>query len=151
MRPRFPYLFFPSYRFFSGFVRYLSLKLRGKRILVTGSCRCCGSCCRAVNIEYHGRWIRSPKQFARLKETRPEYARFRIVDVDEGGFCVFACDWLSPEGLCRHHEKRLAMCKAYPSRNLYYFGAHTLEGCGYRLYAGVPFDRILRRSLRKKQ
>jgi hypothetical protein len=151
MLPRTRLPFFPTYRFLSGFVRYLRLKLTGRDVLVSGACRRCGACCREVNIEYRGRWIRSPRQFARLKEKRPAYARFRVTGIDEGGFCVFTCDWVTDEGLCRDHENRLAMCRNYPSKGLYYLGADTLDGCGYRFHAGVPFDKVLRRALRAKE
>ena len=56
----------------------------------------------------------------------------RIKDKDEQGNLIFACRYVTEEGLCSVYEKRLPMCKRYPAKKIYYPG-DLHEGCGYKI------------------
>ncbi len=47
----------------------------------------------------------------------------------EGNF-IFACKYVSEEGLCTVYNKRLKMCKRYPAKQIIY-PAKLHEGCGF--------------------
>ncbi|HIP82676.1 MAG TPA: hypothetical protein EYH19_03740, partial [Desulfocapsa sulfexigens] len=77
-----------------GVIRYLRMRVMGKEILITGSCHCCGNCCREINLEGVQGWLRSEKDFYTVLDEYPEYERFKITGKDEQGFLQFSCTWL---------------------------------------------------------
>ncbi len=132
-----------------GLLKFVTLKLRRKTILLSGSCRGCGSCCRKINLEVLGTWVRPTEVFYQVLEDHPEFRRFEIVGRDNQGFLQFSCSWCTADGVCRDYDNRLAICRNFPDTSLAFCGGGLPSGCGYRLKAGVPFSRVLDRELRK--
>ena len=131
-----------------GICRYLWLRLRGKSILVVGSCHGCGRCCRSISLEGTEGWLRSENSFQRIVGIYPEYQRFEIIGRDRQGFLLFNCTWCTPQGTCRDYDRRLPLCSNYPESSLVFAGGRLLSGCGYRFAEVVPFNKILKQALR---
>lgn len=62
----------------------------------------------------------------------PQYRRFYIRGKDEEGNLIFACKYVTDEGLCSVYDKRLKMCRNYPAKKISYQGK-LHEGCGYKV------------------
>ncbi len=122
----------------------------GKELLVTGSCSCCGNCCRKINLEGERGWLRSEKDFFDVLHDYPEYKRFQITGKDKQGFLQFSCTWLSEAGLCRDHENRLGLCNTFPDKSLHFCGGMLPPGCGYMINEVRPFSNYLADSEKKK-
>jgi uncharacterized protein len=131
-----------TYSFF-GLIRYLRMRFMGKELLVTGSCRCCGNCCRKINLEGGRGWLRSQKDFIEVLSDYPEYERFSITGKDDQGFLLFSCSWLTDTGLCRDHENRLSLCTNFPDKALHFCGGNLLPGCGFVINEVRPFSEYL--------
>jgi len=134
-----------------GIFRYLYLKVRGKSILVTGSCRGCGSCCSSISLEGRTGWLRLEKEFAEIVADYPEYDRFEIIGKDRQGFLLFRCNWRASEGGCKDYDNRLPLCRKFPESSLVFAGGRLPARCGYRFSEVVPFGKILRRELNKRK
>jgi len=134
-----------------GFFRYLLLKVRGKSILVTGSCRGCGSCCRSISLEGRTGWLRDEKEFEKIVADLPEYNRFEITGKDRQGFLLFRCSWRSSQGGCRDYDNRLPLCRKFPESSLAFAGGRLPARCGYRFSEVVPFAKILQRELNRSR
>lgn len=145
--------FFKELRSFSliGIFKYLSLKFRGKSILVTGSCRGCGTCCKSICLEGSDGWLRSRKTFEKIVKKYPEYARFEIIGKDQQGFLLFSCTWCTPQGTCRDYENRLPLCSNFPEISLIFSGGKLPVNCGYSFSEVVPFEKILSQELKRKK
>ncbi len=135
----------------TGLLTCLWLRLRGKSILVTGSCRGCGSCCRRINLEGPQGWLRSEEVFTRLLRDNPEYRRFEVTGGDEQGFLLFSCSWLTAAGSCRQHDHRLPLCRRFPEKSLIFAGGGLPAGCGYRFVVTEPFAKVLARAERGRR
>lgn len=133
-----------------GLFRYFFLKLRGKSILVAGSCRGCGTCCRNISLEGRDGWLRLEKNFREIYEQYPEYKRFEVVGKDSQGFLLFSCNWCTPQGTCLNYEERLGLCRKFPESSLVFAGGQLPDNCGYRFTEVVPFETILSKELQKK-
>jgi uncharacterized protein len=133
-----------------GLIRYLRMMLMGKELLVTGSCNCCGNCCRKINLEGVRGWLRSEKDFHEVVEDYPEYLRFEICGKDDQGFLQFSCTWLNDQGLCRDHENRLLLCTNFPDKSLHFCGGKLPSGCGYSIVEVRPFDKYLEDEVKGK-
>ena len=62
----------------------------------------------------------------------PAYKRFYIRGKDEEGNLIFACKYVTDEGLCSVYNKRLKMCRNYPATKISYTGK-LHKGCGYQV------------------
>ncbi len=133
-----------------GLFRYFFLKMRGKSILVAGSCRGCGTCCRNISLEGRDGWLRSEKAYREISEQYPEYKRFEIIGKDSLGFLLFSCTWCTPQGTCLNYENRLNLCRKFPESSLVFAGGQLPVNCGYRFTEVVPFEKILSKELQKK-
>ena len=51
---------------------------------------------------------------------------------DEEGNLIFACKYVTDEGLCSVYDKRLKMCRNYPAKKISYAGK-LHKGCGYKV------------------
>lgn len=95
---------------------------------IQGECRKCGKCCRYMySFDTY-----TEKEFKFMQFLFPSYRRFYIKGRDKDGNLIFACKYVTDEGLCSVYEKRLPMCKKYPLKRIYY-PAKLHEGCGYRV------------------
>lgn len=93
---------------------------------VVGECRQCGKCC---NYMYSFDTY-TEQEFKFMQLLYPAYKRFYIKGRDEEGNLIFACKYVSADGLCTVYNKRLKMCKKYPFKKIN-FPANLHEGCGY--------------------
>ncbi len=136
---------------FSGFIHYFYLKMIGKSILVTGSCRGCGMCCRSISLEGWNGWLRSEKAFQKIVITYPEYGRFVVSGRDRQGFLLFTCTLCTPLGICLEYDKRLALCRKFPECSLVFAGGRLPSTCGYKFAEVVPFKKILNKAVRRQK
>ena len=134
-----------------GILKYLLLKLRGKSILVTGSCRGCGTCCQSICLEGRDGWLRSRVAFEKVVKKYPEYKRFEIIGKDLQGFLLFRCTWCTPQGTCLNYENRLPLCSNFPESSLLFAGGRLPTNCGYAFTEVVPFEKILKKELKKER
>lgn len=132
-----------------GLCRLFWLKLRGKEILVIGSCHGCGKCCNSISLEGSEGWLRSEKSFQRVIEKYPEYGRFTVIGRDAQGYLLFRCTLCTTEGTCSAYEERLPLCRRYPESSLVFAGGRLLPDCGYNFAEVVPFAKVLGRELKK--
>ena len=131
------------------FIRYIKLRLKGQHIIISGSCRQCGNCCKNVSLELKGKWISSRRQFEDLTNEYPEFSRFEIIGKDKAGILEFSCTWLQEDNACKDYENRLSICKQYPSKLLFLAGGNVTAGCGYTIEVGAPFDKVLKKEMGK--
>ena len=95
---------------------------------IQGECKKCGKCCRYMySFDTY-----TEKEFKLMQFLFPSYRRFYIKGKDDKGNLIFACKYVTDEGLCSVYEKRLPMCKKYPSKKIFY-PAKLHEGCGYKI------------------
>ena len=95
---------------------------------IQGECKKCGKCCRYMySFDTY-----TEKEFKFMQFLFPSYRRFYIKGNDDKGNLIFACKYVTDEGLCSVYEKRLPMCKKYPSKKIFY-PAKLHEGCGYKI------------------
>lgn len=98
------------------------------RYRVTGKCKMCGKCCNYM-YSYD---TYTEKEFKIMQLLFPAYKRFYIKGKDEDGNFIFACKYVTQDGLCSVYNKRLAMCKKYPANHILY-PAKMHDGCGYKV------------------
>lgn len=95
---------------------------------IQGECKKCGKCCRYMySFDTY-----TEKEFKFMQFLFPSYRRFYIKGKDDKGNLIFACKYVTDNGLCSVYEKRLPMCKKYPSKKVFY-PAKLHEGCGYKI------------------
>lgn len=95
---------------------------------IQGECKKCGKCCRYMySFDTY-----TEKEFKFMQFLFPSYRRFYIKGKDDKGNLIFACKYVTDNGLCSVYEKRLPMCKKYPSKKIFY-PAKLHEGCGYKI------------------
>ncbi len=95
---------------------------------VIGECKKCGKCC---NYMYSFDTY-TENEFKFMQFLFPTYRRFYIKGKDEAGNFIFACKYVSKEGLCTVYKKRPKMCRVYPNRKINY-SADLHENCGYKI------------------
>ena len=95
---------------------------------ITGKCKQCGKCCNYMySIDTY-----TEKEFKIMQFLFPAYRRFYIKGKDENGNLIFACKYVTEEGLCSVYDKRLKMCRRYPVKRIYR-PMKLHEGCGYKV------------------
>jgi hypothetical protein len=134
-----------------GLVRKIRLAILKKDVVIAGRCRQCGACCSRVNLDIDGQWIKSRTRFNQMVSDFPDYRRFEIIDTDRDGHLEFACTWLLPDGRCRDHSHRLAICRDFPNKPMFFMNGVLPDGCGFRVQEAVPFDRMLMRELKRRE
>ena len=96
---------------------------------ITGECKKCGKCCNYMySIDEY-----TEQEFKFMQILFPAYKRFYIKGKDENGKLIFACKYVSKDGLCTVYEKRLPMCRKYPAKRIKFY-AKTPDGCGYTVH-----------------
>ena len=95
---------------------------------ITGECKKCGKCCNYM-YSYD---TYTEKEFKIMQFLFPAYKRFYIKGKDEYGNFIFACKYVTEEGLCSVYDKRLKMCRRYPVKRIYR-PMKLHEGCGYKV------------------
>lgn len=108
------------------------------RYEVQGECKKCGKCCRYMySLDTY-----NEQEFKFMQALFPRYKRFYIKGKDIDGNLIFACKYISDEGLCTVYKDRLRMCKNYPNKFINY-PAKLHEGCGFKVI-GKRFDDFLK-------
>ena len=104
---------------------------------IQGECKKCGKCCRYMySFDTY-----TEKEFKFMQFLFPSYRRFYIKGKDDKGNLIFACKYVTDNGLCSVYEKRLPMCKKYPSKKIFY-PAKLHEGCGYKIVKKSFNDKL---------
>ncbi len=133
----------------AGWWRQLRLRMTGKELILTGHCCQCGACCRRLQLEHRGKWLRSKRKFNTLVKTDPEFARFEIVGRDKQGLLVFNCRMLDSDNHCTDYQQRPQLCRDFPHKGIFLCGGALPKGCGFTLSEGIPFARILHQQQSK--
>lgn len=107
---------------------------------IVGECKKCGKCC---NYMYSFDTY-SEQEFKFMQLLYPAYKRFYIKGKDEDGNFIFACKYVSKEGLCTVYDKRLKMCKRYPAKRIL-SPAKMHEGCGFTVIKKSFEDYLTRK------
>jgi uncharacterized protein len=137
---------------FIGFIKWLWLGLRGRRVIAAGECLLCGRCCHRVNLTgENDRWISSSREFKRQAARRPDYARFRLEGATITGLMTFCCECAREDGACGDYENRPDFCRVFPEPELFFMGAELLDGCGYRFEVVPSFKRMLERQIKSDE
>lgn len=146
--------FFKSFRFEGLSVKSILKnawnKIRGKELVVFGSCTGCGQCCQCINLRGKDGWIRTEKQFKKLCETNPQYSRFYIVSDEKSDYLQFDCSLYDDQNGCKDYDNRLNICRKYPDKSLILRGGKLVEGCGYTIKSTIPFKKYLEEESKKK-
>ena len=130
------------------FYTFLLLKIKGKEPVRTGKCHACGKCCQAFRVKSEGKWIKTQQEFEILTQQKTEYSRL-IPSGETDGIIEFTCSWLTENGSCRDHENRLSICRDYPATSRFYTGNKLPDYCGYSIEAAVPFEKVLKKKMKK--
>lgn len=93
---------------------------------IKGECKKCGKCC---NYMYSFDTY-TEAEFKFMQALFPAYKRFYIKGKDEEGNFIFACKYVTDDGLCSVYKKRLRMCKNYPNKKIMY-PAKLHDDCGF--------------------
>ena len=95
---------------------------------ITGKCLKCGKCCNYMySVDTY-----TEEEFKFMQKLFPKYKRFYIKGKDEFGNFIFACKFVTKEGLCSDYKNRPRMCRKYPAKRINY-PAKLHEGCGYKV------------------
>ena len=148
-----PHSFFRWWSCFTlpGFLHWLTLRIRGKTIMVAGSCSRCGRCCQSISLEGPFGWLRSERTFKKMVISSPEYRRFVIIGKDALGYLLFRCTCLAEDGSCGDYDKRPALCRHFPESSLVFACGQLPPACGYRFVEGIPFKKFLNAAVRRQK
>ncbi|MEI7473919.1 MAG: YkgJ family cysteine cluster protein [bacterium] len=106
---------------------------------ITGNCKKCGECCRRMySFDTY-----EEDDFKLMKKFFPKYKRFNIVDKDEQGNFIFACNLIGKDGLCTDYKNRLKMCRKYPHYKVKW-GVQLPDYCGFKINPEKTFDEFLK-------
>lgn len=95
---------------------------------IVGECKKCGKCCNYMySIDTY-----TEKEFKIMQFLFPKYKRFYIKGRDAEGNLIFACRYVTENGLCSVYNNRLDMCRKYPMKKIPFKGK-LHEGCGYQV------------------
>ncbi len=110
-----------------------------------GSCTRCGDCCSKIYVKHKNGIIKDEAEFYKLKNFHPFYASLEITDKDEQGL-VFKCNKFDKEKkICTIHKFRFAICRKYPSEEIFKFNGVMSENCGYYFKPVISFQTILKK------
>ncbi len=108
-----------------------------------GKCNRCGACCTRIYVKHKSGVIKDEKEFNKLKKLHPFYASLEITDKDEQGL-VFRCNKFDKEKkICTIHKFRTAICRKYPSEEIFKFHGVMSENCGYYFKPVDSFEDVL--------
>ena len=110
-----------------------------------GTCNRCGDCCSRIYVKHKSEVINDENEFNRLQKLHPFYAGLEIVDKDEQGL-VFKCKRFDKQKrICTIHLFRSAICRKYPSEEIFKFHGVMSENCGYYFKPIESFQTVLNR------
>jgi len=116
------------------------------KVVRTGSCKRCGTCCRTITFMLGDKYVTEIEQFEKLKSLNKKFNHFYLTGKDENGILLFACKSLSKDNLCRHYLFRSLYCRNYPKMNskLFAEGMETLDECGFYYKSSIEFKDFLK-------
>lgn len=129
----------------------LAMRVTGRELVRTGHCRCCSACCRQINLQIGGDWLKRTSQFEELAATEPRYRRFFITGKDQHGLLLFQCRLLGTDGTCQDYHNRLDLCRSFPTSSLILCGGTLPRSCGYAIGPAVPFERRLKQARKRHE
>ena len=108
-----------------------------------GKCNRCGDCCSKIYVKHKSGVLKDEAEFKKFQKLHPFYAGLEIVDKDEQGL-VFRCKRFDKEKrICTIHMYRSAICRKYPSEEIFQFNGVMSEKCGYYFKPIESFSEIL--------
>ncbi len=134
-----------QYRF-----RKWKIRRRRQKVVVRGSCRMCGGCCRRICLSVDGKWIKSKRQTKRAYETKPELRIFKPTGTKVDGMLEFCCEKLNENGTCSDYENRPEICRNFPTPDIFIEYGVLPDSCGYRMDTEKDFEKVLDKAIRGK-
>ncbi len=129
--------------------KFFYTKILRRKYYRTGSCKCCGKCCKKIYVKHAKGVIKEEKEFKKLQLLHPFYTYLEIIDKDETGL-VFKCKNLDDEThKCKIHKSRPGICRRYPQEELFKMGGELAEDCGYKLEPIIPFKEVFEKVMKK--
>ena len=135
--------------------KFYYLKILKKRYYRFGKCAKCGACCENIYVRHNGKIIKTQEKFENIKKTDSYsfYHHISIISKDEFGL-IFECNKFDKEKrICKNHKNRPAICRNYPSEEIFSFGAQLQDKCGYRFEPieqfGEIFQKISKRPIKE--
>lgn len=131
------------------FIKFISLKILGKKYLRKGKCKACGKCCKGIHVRHSDHLIQDEKEFEELKKLHFFYNYLEVIEKNELGL-VFACTKVHPEtGKCTAYKQRALICRVYPQEELFMLGGHISEDCGFYFEPIQTFEEVFEKTLNK--
>lgn len=110
-----------------------------------GKCNRCGDCCSKIYVKHKSGVLKDENEFKKFQKLHPFYAALEIVDKDEQGL-VFRCKKFDKEKrICTVHFWRSAICRKYPSEEIFQFHGVMSEKCGYYFKPIESFSEVLKK------
>lgn len=119
------------------------LWLNPGNVVIRGSCKMCGTCCKNLILVDKKKIIKTEEEFRLLKEKYPQYEIFRIKSTNSDGDLVFECTKLNDDNTCSIHNERPGVCSAYPVPAMFKHHGKLFKDCGYWAEPAVDFKEIL--------
>ena len=121
-------------------------KYRKPRLVLKGSCKKCGNCCRNITFMIKDKYLTQEEEFERLKNFDSEYNNFFLSGKDEDGILLFTCKFLGEDNLCTCYALRSFYCRLYPKIRAGHLKSNDemLEGCGYYIESNIKFEEFLK-------
>lgn len=133
--------------------KFYHLKILRKKYYRNGACAQCGCCCENIYVRHDSRVINSVEEFENIKkeDSYSFYHHISVVGKDEFGL-LFSCDKFDKEKrICKDHKNRPSICRNYPSEEIFSFGAHLQEKCGYSFVPIESFCEVFEKVCKKKR
>jgi len=134
--------------------RFIYSKVLKKKYYRSGSCNCCGSCCKKIYVQNAKGVIKEESEFERLQLLHRFYTYLKVVGKDETGL-IFECSNLDSEtNRCKIHNNRPSICRRYPQEEMFIMGGAICDDCGYKFEPIIPFSEVfekINKSRKKKQ
>jgi Fe-S-cluster containining protein len=113
------------------FITRLIKNIFPTRWVITGKCKRCGNCCRAIYLTMTPAQTRS-RLFTTLSVRWISWLfDFILLKIDrENNSLVFTCRHLTPAGSCANYRWRPNVCRNYPLLD-YFEQPKFLPGCGF--------------------
>ncbi|ACS79548.1 YkgJ family cysteine cluster protein [Maridesulfovibrio salexigens] len=123
------------------------LKRKRQTVIIRGSCKMCGNCCRSICLHAGGKWLKNEKQFLKAVDEDELLSRFEICGKTEEGYLKFSCTSLTDNGTCNDYENRPQLCRNFPNPTIFMQFGELPAGCGFRMSTETDFEKILQDAL----
>ena len=114
-----------------------------------GRCKRCGDCCSRIYVKHECGVLKDAAEFKQLQKLDDFYAGLEIIGKDSQGL-VFRCRRFDREKrICTIHYRRSAICRKYPSEEIFKFKGVMSENCGYYFKPIESFAQVLEKMNKK--